>query len=317
MKDKEKKINLVTGGAGFIGSHLIEKLLEKGEFVFCQDNFLTGSLINIQKFRKLKNFRVINSSILNQIDFDVDYIWHLASPASTNFYYKNPIATAKIIVQGTLNILDFAKKKNAKLLYASTSEIYGNVRKFPIEENDYCILKSSCERNCYADSKKLAETLCRDYKRLFSLDIRIARIFNTYGPKMSINDGRVVNSFIYNAINNLPIVVNGDGMQTRSFCFIDDLTNGLILLMNSNFTEPLNLGYPEETRIIDLANIIKERTNSKSEIVLRKNVLNEPIRRLPCIEMAKKHLNWSPLVSLVEGIDSTVNFIKNKSDRYA
>ena len=213
--------------------------------------------------------------------------------------------------------MDFAKKKNAKLLYASTSEIYGNVRKFPIEENDYCILKSSCERNCYADSKKLAETLCRDYKRLFSLDIRIARIFNTYGPKMSINDGRVVNSFIYNAINNLPIVVNGDGMQTRSFCFIDDLTNGLILLMNSNFTEPLNLGYPEETRIIDLANIIKERTNSKSEIVLRKNVLNEPIRRLPSIEMAKKHLNWSPLVSLVEGIDSTVNFIKNKSDRYA
>lgn len=317
MNNKEKKINLVTGGAGFIGSHLVRKLLEKGEFVICQDNYLTGSPINILNFRKLKNFKVINSSVLDEIDFDVDYIWHLASPASPKFYYKNPIETTKIIIEGTLNLLDLAKNKNAKLLYASSSEIYGNVRKLPIEENDYSILRSSCERNCYADSKKLAETLCRDYKRVFSLDIRIARIFNTYGPNMSIDDGRVVNSFIYNSINNLPLIVNGDGMQTRSFCFVDDLVNGLILLMNSNFIEPLNLGFPEETRIIDLAKIIKERTNSESEIVVRKNVLNEPIRRLPSIEMAKKHLNWNPSVSLVEGIDSTVNCMKNKLDRYA
>lgn len=308
MLSSDQNINLVSGGAGFIGSNLIGYLLEKGEKVVCIDNFLNGSYQNIFKFIKNPNFRLIEQCIIEDLDEEINMIWHLACPASPKYYYQNPIYTSNIIFQGTLNLLKYALKKNAKFLLASTSEIYGEIKEFPIKENFYGNVKTTSRRSCYSEAKRLAETLCYDFYRKYSLDIRIARIFNTYGPNMSNTDGRVINTFITNCISNKPLFIFGNGDQTRSFCYITDLIEGLFLLKESDFIEPMNLGYPSEISINKLVEIIKTKTNSNSEIIFKKNNENEPFRRVPSIELAEKYLNWHPKVSLNLGLDYTIKY---------
>ena len=311
MFNNQKNINLVTGGAGFIGSNLIKNLLKKGENVICLDNFLTGFYQNIKKFSDNPNFRLINQSVIDSLNVDVNIIWHFACPASPKYYYQKPIETSKIIFEGTHNLLEYALKKNAMFFLASSSEIYGELETFPIKESYYGNVKTTSSRSCYSEAKRLSETICYDYYRKYDLDIRIARIFNTYGPNMSSSDGRVINTFIANCINNKPLFIYGNGNQTRSFCYIDDLIDAFFLLKNLSFKEPINLGYPSETKIIDLANLIKSKTDSASEIIFTKNNENEPFRRIPSIKSAKKYLNWQPETSLNLGLEYTINYFKD------
>ena len=313
MFSNKEIVNLVSGGAGFIGSNLIDKLLKKGENVICVDNFLNGSYQNISKYSKNSNFKIINQSIIDEIEEDIkiDIIWHFACPASPKYYYQNPIVTSKIIFQGTLNLLNYALKNNAVFFLASTSEIYGEIEQLPIKESCYGNVKTTSNRSCYSEAKRLSETMCNDFHKKYGLDVRIARIFNTYGPNMSMSDGRVINTFICNCILNRPLFIYGDGNQTRSFCYITDLIKGFLKLRDSNFYNPINLGYPHEIKIKELANLIKQKTGSKSEIFLKKNNENEPYRRMPSIDLAKEHLNWAPEISLELGLDYTINYFNN------
>jgi len=313
MFSNKEIVNLVSGGAGFIGSNLIDKLLEKGENVICLDNFLNVSNKNIYKFSQNPNFILLNKSILDQIDEDtnIDVIWHLACPASPKYYYQHPIETSKIIFQGTLNLLNYALRKNALFFLASSSEIYGEIEKLPIKESDYGNVKTTSNRSCYSEAKRLSETICYDFHRKYGLNIRIARIFNTYGPNMSMSDGRVVNTFITNCILNHPLFIYGNGNQTRSFCYIDDLIKAFFLLRNKNFHNPMNLGYPHEIKIMELANVIKHKIGSNSEIIFKENNENEPFRRIPSIELAKELLDWKPEIPLDLGLGNTINYFKN------
>ncbi len=304
-----KKI-LVAGGAGFIGSHLIKRLLNEGNYVICLDNFLTGQKENIIDFKN--NFKLIKHDIINPIDIKVDEIYNLACPASPKQYFKYPIYTTKISVFGTLNLLELAAKYNAKYLQASTSEIYGDPLIHPQTEEYFGNVNPIGPRACYDEGKRCAETLCSDFKREKNLNIKIVRIFNTFGENMSKNDGRVISNFIIQALKNENLTIYGDGKQTRSFCYVDDLVNGLIKMMNSNYFGPINLGNPEEYTILEVAKKIIKLTNSKSKIIFLDALQDDPKLRKPNINKAKQLLNWSPEISFEEGLKKTISYFKGK-----
>jgi UDP-glucuronate decarboxylase len=303
---------LITGGAGFIGSHLCEKLLREGHEVICMDDFSTGLIENIQHLINEPNFQLIKHDVCNPYELEVDEIYNLACPASPAHYQKNPIKTLKTSVLGSLNALELAKKLNIKILQASTSEVYGDPQVHPQPESYWGNVNPIGPRACYNEGKRCAETLFFDYYRLYKVKIKVVRIFNTYGPRMRIDDGRVISNFIVQALKNEPITIYGDGTQTRSFCYIDDLIEGLIKMMESpeDFTGPVNLGNPEEYRIIDLAQKIIELTGSKSKLIFRPLPQDDPKKRCPDIRLAKKRLNWSPKTPLEEGLKKTIEYFE-------
>jgi len=307
-----KKI-LITGGAGFIGSHLCNYLLKKKNYIICLDNLFSGNIDNIKKIQNNKNFKFIYKDILSPVSFSVDEIYNLACPASPIHYQFDPVKTIKSNVNGTINVLELAYKKNAKILQASTSEIYGNPLQHPQDENYWGNVNPIGLRSCYDEGKRCAETLFFDYYRQYNIKIKIARIFNTFGPNMRANDGRVISNFIVQALSNLPITIYGKGKQTRSFCYIDDLIRGLVLMMNSNkkITGPINLGNPKEQNILNVAKKIIILSKSKSKIIYKKLPEDDPERRKPNIMKAKKILNWFPKVKFDQGIRNTIKFFKN------
>jgi UDP-glucuronate decarboxylase len=308
-----KKKILVTGGAGFIGSHLCRKLLDEGGRVICIDNMFTGTYDNIRELYANPNFEFINADVIQPIQLDVDYIFNLACPASPIHYQYDPIMTSRTSFLGALNMLDIARRCNARILQASTSEIYGDPQVHPQTEDYRGNVSTIGPRACYDEGKRIVETLFFDYHRRHGVDIRVVRIFNTYGPNMLENDGRVVSNFIVQALHNRDITVYGDGKQTRSFCYVDDLINGLIGMMRKDgFYGPVNLGNPQEITILDLANMIIEKTGSSSRIVFKELPEDDPMKRKPCIDLAKKELGWEPVISISEGLDRTIQYFKSK-----
>ena len=303
-------INLVTGGAGFVGSHLINWLMESGEEVICLDNYITGRKKNIAKWIGNPSFELIRHDVTEPIKLEVNRIWHLACPASPLHYQNNPIKTSKTSFLGTYNMLGLANRVGAQFLLASTSEIYGDPEIHPQPESYKGSVNTIGIRSCYDEGKRVAETLCSDYKRIHNLDIRIARIFNTYGPNMSSNDGRVITNFIIQALKGNPLTVYGKGQQTRSFCYVDDLISGLTKLMNSEYSLPLNIGNPEEYTIFKIAQIIRDKINPNLEIIYKDLPKDDPLKRKPLIDLAKEKLNWSPKVGISEGLDLTIAYMK-------
>ena len=306
-----KKI-LVTGGAGFIGSHLCERLLNEGNEVICLDNFFTGSKNNITHLIDNPYFEVIRHDIEEPILIEVDEIYNLASPASPIHYQKDPVKTVRTNVMGAINVLDIAKRTGAKIFQASTSEVYGDPEVHPQVEEYRGNVNPIGARACYDEGKRCAETLFFDYYREYGVDIKVVRIFNTYGPKMAINDGRVVSNFIIQALNNEDITIYGDGSQTRSFCYVTDLVDGFIKMMNSDLTGPINLGNPDEFTVLELAKKVIKLTNSKSKIIFKPLPEDDPKQRKPNIEKAKKYLNWKPTIKLEEGLKKTIDYFSKK-----
>ncbi len=300
---------LVTGGAGFLGSHLCDRLVEAGHEVLCVDNLFTGSKTNIRDCLKSTQFEFIRHDLVRPLLLEVDQIYNLACPASPVQYQHNPIKTVKTNVLGTMNMLGMAKRVHARLLQASTSEIYGDPLQHPQKESYWGHVNPIGRRSCYDEGKRVAETLVMDYHRQNRVDVCIARIFNTYGPRMALNDGRVVSNFIIQALRNKPITVFGDGKQSRSFCYVDDLIDGLIRLMNkSTFTGPVNLGNPREFTIQELAKLVITMTGSRSKIVRRPLPSDDPRQRRPDISLAKQKLGWSPTTPLQEGLKKTIDY---------
>ena len=300
---------LVTGGAGFIGSHLCKALLDLGNYVICLDNLFTGVKDNISDLIDNPNFEFINHDITEPYFRDnIDEVFNLACPASPIHYQYNPIKTIKTCTIGVINMLGLAKKNNAKILQASTSEVYGDPEIHPQKEDYNGNVNMLGNRSCYDEGKRCAETLFMDYKREHRLNIKIVRIFNTYGPKMTKNDGRVVSNFILQAINNENITIYGDGLQTRSFQFIDDLVEGLLKMMNSDFVGPVNLGNPVELSMKDLAGKIINLTNSSSDIIYKELPEDDPKRRRPDISLANTKLDWKPIIDLEYGLQKTINY---------
>jgi UDP-glucuronate decarboxylase len=309
MHGEQKRI-LVTGGAGFIGSHLCERLLAEGCDVLCVDNFFTGSKRNMVSFLDNPFFELMRHDTTFPLFVEVDEIYNLACPASPIHYQNDPVQTTKVNVHGSINMLGLAKRTKAKILQASTSEVYGDPDVHPQPET-YCgAVNPIGIRACYDEGKRCAETLFFDYHRQHKLRIKVARIFNTYGPRMHPNDGRVVSNFIVQALKGAPITIFGDGSQTRSFCYVDDLVDGLTRLMNSpdGFTGPVNLGNPVEFTILDLAELILEMTGSRSQILHNPLPQDDPRKRKPDITLAKKVLNWEPSVPLREGLQKTIDY---------
>jgi len=305
----KSKTVLVTGGAGFIGSHLCKRLLNENHKVICLDNLFTGSLDNIDSFIGNNNFEFVNHDITKPYYRDnIDEIYNLACPASPIHYQSNPIKTVKTCTIGVINMLGLAKKNNAKILQASTSEVYGDPEIHPQKEDYNGNVNTLGYRSCYDEGKRCAETLFMDYKREHNLNIRIVRIFNTYGPNMTKNDGRVVSNFILQALKGEDITVYGDGSQTRSFQFIDDLVEGLLKMMNSDSLGPINLGNPIELSMKDLAAMVIRLTNSSSKIIYNKLPEDDPKRRRPDINLAKSILGWSPIIDLETGLQKTINY---------
>ena len=306
------KTILVTGGAGFIGSHLCKRLLDNGHRVICLDNLFTGSKKNIAPLLKNKNFKFIKHDIIEPffIKERIDQIYNLACPASPIHYQMNAIRTIKANTIGMINVLGFAKKHRARILQASTSEVYGDPLEHPQKESYRGNVSTIGPRACYDEGKRVAETLMFDYHRKWGLDIKVARIFNTYGPKMAKNDGRVVSNFIVQALSGRPLTIYGNGLQTRSFCYVSDMVDGLIKLMASSvsFTGPVNLGNPSEFTMKELAKKILKLTSSKSKIVYKKLPEDDPRQRKPDISLAKKILSWSPKVKLENGLPKTINY---------
>jgi len=304
---------LITGAAGFIGSHLCERLLEEGDEVLCVDNFYTGRRANIAHLIPNPFFEVFRHDICFPLYVEVDEIYNLACPASPVHYQFNPVQTTKTSVHGAINMLGLAKRVQAKILQASTSEVYGNPTVHPQEESYWGNVNPIGIRSCYDEGKRCAETLFFDYHRQNNIEIKVARIFNTYGPRMHPNDGRVVSNFIMQALKNEDITIYGDGSQTRSFCYVDDLVDGLIKLMNSpkDCTGPINLGNPNELSILELAEKIIELTNSGSRIAFAPLPKDDPNRRQPLIELAKEQLRWEPTTELDEGLYRTVEYFSN------
>jgi len=300
--------NLVTGGAGFLGSHIIDYLMNKGEEVICLDNFSTGSKENISHWIGNNRFKLLNQNIVQPFFCEADRIWHLACPASPLNYLNNPIQTLNTIFLGTENILKLAKKINARILIASTSEIYGNPEISPQKETYNGSVNPISKRSCYVEGKRVAETLCFEFKRIHNIDLRLVRIFNTYGPRMMKNDGRVVSNFIYQGLNNKPLSIYGNGLQTRSFCYVDDMIEGLFRTMNSNYSYPINLGNPEEITIKNLAHKISLNLNRKPNLQYFKIPEDDPIQRKPCIETAIKELKWEPKICLNKGLVKTIDY---------
>ena len=302
--------NLITGGSGFLGSHLAKKLLERGEEVICLDNFFTGTKKNIKELFNYQNFEFIRHDVTEPIKLEVDNIWHLACPASPIHYQYNPIKTTKTSFIGTYNMLGLAKRVGAKILLASTSEIYGDPKEHPQKESYRGSVNTTGIRSCYDEGKRVAETLCADYQRVHGVEVRIMRIFNTYGPNMRFDDGRVISNFIVQALKDQKITLYGDGTQTRSFCYVDDLINGMILLMNSNYHHPMNIGNPNEFSIKELANLIRTLINPNLEFEYKKLPHDDPKQRKPSIQLAKELLNWEPEIELKEGLLKTIDWFK-------
>lgn len=302
---------LVTGGAGFIGSHLCEKLLDLGNYVICLDNMFTGTYNNIKRFIGNCKFEFINANVIEPIDVDVDQIYNLACPASPIHYQYDPIMTSRTSFLGAYNTLELAKRQGARILQASTSEIYGDPKVHPQEESYRGNVNTMGPRACYDEGKRIAETLFYDYLRQFGVDIRIVRIFNTYGPNMLENDGRVVSNFIVQALRGKNITIYGDGTQTRSFCYVNDLVTAMLKMMEKeNIHGPVNLGNPHEISINELANIIMNKTRSTSTIVYKEIPIDDPIRRKPDISLAISKLNWKPVVNIEEGIEKTIEYFQ-------
>ncbi|MCL4479192.1 MAG: SDR family oxidoreductase [Deltaproteobacteria bacterium] len=308
------KIIVITGGAGFIGSHLCEYFIEKGYDVFCMDNLITGSLDNISHLFKLKEFVFINQDVTNYIHIPgkIDYVLHFASPASPVDYLEHPISTLKVGALGTHKTIGFAKDKGARYLIASTSEVYGDPLVNPQPETYWGNVNSVGPRSVYDEAKRYAEAMTIAYHRVHKVDVRMVRIFNTYGPKMRLNDGRVVPNFVMQALHNEPLTVYGDGTQTRSFCYVSDLLEGIYRLLMSDYIGPVNLGNPQEWKITDFANYIIKLSNSNSEIVFKPLPQDDPKMRRPDITLAKRLLNWEPVVSLENGIKQTLEYFKNR-----
>lgn len=298
--DKQRDRNLVTGGAGFLGSHLIDALMEKGEEVICLDNYFTGRKQNIIKWINHPKFELIRHDVTEPIFLEIDKIWHLACPASPIHYQYNPIKTSKTSFLGTYNMLGLATRTKAKLLLASTSEVYGNPLIHPQKESYFGNVNNIGIRSCYDEGKRIAETLCFDYNRMHKTEISVMRIFNTFGPRMQIDDGRVVSNFINQALRGENLTVYGDGSQTRSFCYVEDLINGMIKLMESEVKGPINIGAQNELRIDKLAEIIIKKINRELKINFNPIPQDDPIMRRPSIEKAKKELGWSPTVDFEE-----------------
>ena len=305
---------LITGGAGFIGSHLCKRLLDEGNDVICLDNFFTGSKDNIRHLLDNNRFELVRHDITKEYFIEVDEIYNLACPASPPHYQYNAIKTIKTSVLGMINMLGLAKRCKAKILQASTSEVYGDPLIHPQVESYWGNVNPIGIRSCYDEGKRCAETLMMDYHRQNKVDIRIVRIFNTYGPNMDLNDGRVVSNFIVQALKNEDITIYGDGSQTRSFCYVDDLIDGMIEMMNNTngFIGPVNLGNPSERTILDFAKLIIKLTNSNSKIIHKPLPLDDPSKRQPDITLAKKELNFEPKVDIEEGLIKTIEYFKNK-----
>ena len=305
---------LVTGGAGFIGSHLCKRLLNEDNEVVCLDNFFTGSKENVKDLVSNERFTLVNHDITEEYSAKVDEIYNLACPASPPHYQYDPIKTTKTSVIGILNMLELAKTNNAKILQASTSEVYGDPKVHPQTESYWGNVNPIGVRSCYDEGKRCAETLMMDYNRQYNIQTRIIRIFNTYGPNMDSNDGRVVSNFIVQALKGEDITMYGDGLQTRSFCFVDDLVDGMIKMMNNpqGFIGPVNLGNPSERTILEFANLIIEMTNSKSKIVHKPLPSDDPTQRQPDLTVAKRELNWQPTTDIRIGIEKTIEYFKGK-----
>ncbi len=298
--------HLVTGGAGFVGSHLIDRLMAKGEEVICLDNYFTGRKDNIRHWISHPNFELIRHDVTEPIRLEVDRIWHLACPASPVHYQFNPIKTAKTSFLGTYNMLGLARRVGARLLLASTSEVYGDPEVHPQPESYRGCVNTIGIRSCYDEGKRIAETLCFDYKRMHDVEIRVVRIFNTYGPRMLEDDGRVVSNFIVQALRGEPLTLYGDGMQTRSFCYVDDLVEGFLRLMEGPHTGPMNIGNPGEFTIKQLAELVRDRINPNLELVYRPLPQDDPLQRQPVIDLAREVLGWEPQISLQQGLEPTI-----------
>jgi UDP-glucuronate decarboxylase len=308
-----KKRALVTGGAGFIGSHLCEKLLHKGYEVICLDNYFTGQIKNISHLKADPNFELIRHDVIEPIKLEVDRIFNLACPASPIHYQYNPIKTLKTNILGAMNMLGLAKRVKARILHASTSEVYGDPAVHPQTEDYWGNVNPIGIRSCYDEGKRAAETLMMDYNRENGVDTKIVRIFNTYGPKMRSDDGRVVSNFIVQALQNKNITIYGDGQQTRSFCFVDDLVEVIIRMMEvDDFTGPVNTGNPNEFTILELAEKIIKLTGSSSTLQFQKLPQDDPLQRQPDISLAKEKLGWEPTVELQEGLIQTIEFFKQQ-----
>jgi UDP-glucuronate decarboxylase len=303
---------LVTGGAGFIGSHLCKRLVEEGNEVICVDNFFTGSKKNVEKLLDYNNFELIRHDVIKELYVEVDQIYNLACPASPPHYQYDPIKTMQTSVLGAMNMLGLAKRCHARILQASTSEVYGNPLVHPQPESYWGNVNTIGIRSCYDEGKRAAETLFFDYHRQHDVDIKVIRIFNTYGPNMNPNDGRVVSNFIVQALKGEDITMYGDGSQTRSFCFVDDLVEGMVRMMNSRdgFTGPVNLGNPGEFTMLELAEKVLEQTGSKSKIIFKPLPQDDPTQRKPVIDLAKKELDWQPTIPLDEGLKKTIEYFK-------
>ena len=301
---------LVTGGAGFLGSHLCERLLEKGHDVLCVDNFFTGSKQNIEALLGHSRFELMRHDVTFPLYVEVDQIFNLACPASPVHYQHDPVQTTKTSVHGAINMLGLAKRVRATILQASTSEVYGDPKVHPQREDYWGHVNPIGLRSCYDEGKRCAETLFFDYHRQHRLRIKVARIFNTYGPRMHPNDGRVISNFIVQALRNEPITVYGDGSQTRSFCYVNDLIDGLMRLMESDegFVGPVNLGNPTEFTILEAAEKIIAMTGSKSKVAFKPLPSDDPMQRQPNIELAKEKLAWQPAIPLEEGLKSTIEY---------
>ncbi len=302
-----KKV-LVTGGSGFIGSFLCERLINEGNKVFAIDNFYTGSKTNLSKLINHPDFKLIHHDIVEPIHLEVDWIFNLACPASPVHYQSNPIKTAKTNVIGTLNMLDLAKRLGARILQASTSEVYGDPLEHPQNENYFGNVNPVGIRSCYDEGKRMAETLLSDYNRQNQVDTKIIRIFNTYGPRMNQDDGRVVSNFIVSAIKGKPITIYGNGLQSRCFCYVSDMVDAIHKMMKKNdFVGPINIGNPFEFTIKELAEKVIDMTNSPSKIIYTSARSDDPVRRKPDISLAKEKLGWEPLIMLEEGLQKTIN----------
>ena len=303
---------LVTGGAGFIGSHLCKRLTENGDEVICVDNLFTGRKHNITELLHYDNFEFLRHDVTKELIVEVDRIYNLACPASPVHYQYNPIKTIKTSVLGAVNMLGLAKRVHARILQASTSEVYGNPSVHPQPESYWGNVNPIGIRSCYDEGKRVAETLFFDYHRQNGVDIKVIRIFNTYGPNMDMNDGRVVSNFIVQALKNEDITIYGDGTQTRSFCYVDDLVDGMMRMMESRdgFTGPVNLGNPGEFTMLELANMVVDLTNSRSKIVHRPLPQDDPLQRKPVIDLAKKELDWEPRIPLKEGLIKTISYFE-------
>jgi len=312
---KDRKRILVTGGAGFVGSHLVDSLMMDGHEVFVADNYFTGSKRNIEQWLGHENFEMLHHDIVNPLYIEVDEIYHLASPASPPHYMYNPVKTIKTNTVGTVNMLGLAKRTKAKILIASTSEVYGDPEVHPQPESYWGHVNPIGPRACYDEGKRVAETLAYAYNKQSGVDVRVARIFNTYGPRMHANDGRVVSNFVIQALENNPITIYGSGEQTRSFQYVSDLVAGLVTLMDSDYSQPVNIGNPEERSINTFASMIRDMVESKSEIVHKPAVEDDPQRRRPDISTARKVLNWWPKVSLEKGLAKTIEYFSKELRR--